>query len=307
MSDLKLFHIDAGAVTELPNASVALEKSLQTLIEQHLDAFLGVRFLATEHHTGQKHKGRIDTLGIDENGCPVIIEYKRSINENVINQGLFYLDWLMDHKADFRWLVLERLGKETADSIEWSAPRLICIAGDFTRYDEHAVQQINRNIELIRYRRFGEALLLLEMVNAVTAEPVETAVALSVGKQIKPSHDSSDITYRLAKASPATRDLYDALATFLLSLGDDVQQKTLKYYFAFRRIKNFAGVEIFPQKGTVVVYVKLNPDELTLEAGFTRDVRQVGHFGTGSLEITLSTLDDLQKAQPLLVKSYELS
>jgi len=54
---------------------VAVEKSLQEMIEQNLDVFLGVRFLATEYYTGKVHGGRIDTLGIDENGCPVIIEY----------------------------------------------------------------------------------------------------------------------------------------------------------------------------------------------------------------------------------------
>ena len=43
----------------------------------------------------------MDTLGIDENNSPVVIEYKRSSNENVINQGLFYRDWLMDHQAEF--------------------------------------------------------------------------------------------------------------------------------------------------------------------------------------------------------------
>ena len=74
--------------------------------------------MASEHITGEKHGGRIDTLGIDENGCPVILEYKRSTNENVINQGLFYLDWLMDHKAEFELLVLDSMGKEVADSIE---------------------------------------------------------------------------------------------------------------------------------------------------------------------------------------------
>ena len=56
--------------------------------------------------------------------------------------------------------------------IDWTAPRLLCIAGGFTRYDEHAVQQMNRNIELIRYRRFGENLLMLELVNAIVAEQV---------------------------------------------------------------------------------------------------------------------------------------
>ena len=131
---------------------------------------LGIRLLGSEYRTGPKHRGRIDTLGIDENASPVIIEYKRATNENVINQGLFYLDWLLDHQAEFKLMVLEKLGKQVADAIDWSAPRLLCIAGGFTRYDEHAVQQMNRNIELIRYRRFGDGLLMLELINAVQAE-----------------------------------------------------------------------------------------------------------------------------------------
>src|SRR5690349_16821443 len=147
MADMKLFRLDKNDVEEIAVRSVAVEKTLQSLIERHLEKFLSVRFLASEHSTGKTHKGRIDTLGIDENGSPVIIEYKRALNENVINQGLFYLDWLLDHKGEFELLVLKKLGTSAADAIEWSAPRLLCIASDFTRYDEHAVQQINRNIE----------------------------------------------------------------------------------------------------------------------------------------------------------------
>src|SRR5436190_10497765 len=139
MSDIKLFQINKSKVNELLGSSVAVEKSLQTLIEANLEAFLGVRLLATELSTGKTHAGRIDTLGIDENGCPVIIEYKRALNENVINQGLFYLDWLLDHKAEFKLLVMEKLGKKEANEIEWTSPRLLCVAGDFTKYDVHAV------------------------------------------------------------------------------------------------------------------------------------------------------------------------
>ncbi len=169
MSDIKLFRTELGKVTQLEGKSVALEKSLQELIEKNLQTFLGIRFLATEYGTGKTHAGRIDTLGLDENNCPCIIEYKRSTNENVINQGLYYLDWLLDHKAEFEILVQKKLGFDIADKIEWSGPRLICIAGDFTKYDVHAVQQINRNIELVRYARFGEELLMLDLVNAVQA------------------------------------------------------------------------------------------------------------------------------------------
>ena len=112
MSDIKLFRTDGELVTQLEWHSVALEKSLQTLIEKHLDVFLGIRFLATEYSTGKTHGGRIDTLGIAENGFPCIIEYKRVSNENVINQGLFYLDWLLDHKGEFELFVLKTLGQE---------------------------------------------------------------------------------------------------------------------------------------------------------------------------------------------------
>ncbi len=101
MSTIKLFKIDQANVTELKSQPYALEKELQKVLEKNLDLFLKIKFLASEYMTTKSYSGRIDTLGIDENGAPVIIEYKRSINENVINQGLFYLDWLLDHKADF--------------------------------------------------------------------------------------------------------------------------------------------------------------------------------------------------------------
>ena len=87
MSDFKLFRTTGKTVEVMEGRSVALEKSLQTLIETHLDVFLGITFLATEYATGKNHGGRIDTLGIDENGCPCIIEYKRASNQNVINQA----------------------------------------------------------------------------------------------------------------------------------------------------------------------------------------------------------------------------
>lgn len=312
MSDIKLFQVAASGLSELPAQSAQVEKSLQVLIESNLEALLGVSFLATEYATGAVHGGRIDTLGIDEDGSPVIIEYKRAVSENVINQGLFYLDWLMDHKKEFQWLVMEKLGAEEAKKVEWSSPRLICIAGDFTRYDGHAVKQINRNIELLRYRRFGETLLMIELVH-VTKSSKSIAVptgsdgtvnqlAISVDKD---PYASQMIVNRLAKASKELRDLFEAVSAYLVALGDDVQVKQLKYYVGFKRIKNFVCVEIYPQAKLVTCFVKLNPDSVILEKGFSRDVRKIGHFGTGDLELILRDFDDFAKAQSLFQRAYE--
>lgn len=300
MGDIKIFRICKAEVRELDGQSVAIEKSLQTLVEQHLSTFLGVTFLETEYSTGKTHRDRIDTLGIDENGCPVIIEYKRDLNENVINQGLFYLDWLLDHKGEFELLVLKKVGKEPAEAIEWSKPRLLCIAGDFTKYDQHAVQQIPRNIELIRYRRYGEDLLLFELVNAVA---VEAVVEPGFGNGTKAIYKT--VSDYLAQSDTELRDRFEALKAFLHSLGDDVQMKTLKYYIAFSRIKNFACLLIHTNTKNLLVYVKVDPSSVTLEAGFTRDVSSIGHYGTGDLEITIRSTADLEKAKPLLVQSYE--
>ena len=266
--------------------------------------FLVFDFSASEYSTGKAHGGRIDTLGMDENGCPVIIEYKRAVNENVINQGLYYLDWLLDHKAEFELLVQKRLGGEASESIEWTTPRLLCIAGDFTKYDEYAIQQIDRNIELIRYRKYGDEMLMLELVNASNSQ----AMAEGGQKETpKAKGTYKTITEVLAQINGPFLDLYESLKAFMLSIGDDVQMKTLMYYIAFKRLKNFASVEIRPQVQTILVYVKVDLTEVDFdrEKGFLRDVSNIGHFGTGDLEISIKTREDFEKAKPYIQSSYD--
>lgn len=312
MSDIKLFHISMGQASELQGTASDLEKPLHNLIEANLEVLIGIRFLATEYSTGKTHGGRIDTLGLDENNCPVILEYKRSVGENVINQGLFYLDWLMDHQAEFKLLALERFGKPAADAIDWSAPRLVCIAVDFTKYDGHAVQQINRNIELIRYRRFGDELLLFELANASSAS-ASKAVAGKVTKVPKDSKEAGaeekavgpDKAYSEIVAALPQRlvDLLSSLEDYTLSLGDDVQRKELRLYIAFKRLKNFAT--LVAQRGRLLLYLHLDPAKVVTALPMARDVSQKGHWGTGDVEIALTTLADLEAVKPFIVEAYE--
>lgn len=307
MSDIKLFRIANGAVNELAGTTDAIEKSVQNFFEKNLEALLGVRFLATEFTTSNGE--RIDSLGLDENGCPVILEYKRSLNENVINQGLFYLDWLMDHRKDFQWLVLDKLGKKDAEGVDWSAPRLICIAGDFNKYDDHAVKQIQRNIELIRYRRFGPELLMLDLVAAtsVKGSPAASAGTMSSEVAIPAVGKYKTISAVIEELDASMVDRFEALRAAVVALGDDVQEATLRLYVAFKRIKNFACVEFRPTAAKILIYVKVDPESVKLESGFTRDVSNIGHFGTGDLEITLSKSEDLERAMPFIKRSYENS
>ena len=83
--------------------------------------------------------------------------------------------------------------------------------------------------------------------------------------------------------------------------------KVLKQYFAYKRLQNFACVEVYPQAKKLLVFLKIDPDSVQIEEGFTRDVRGIGHFGTGDLELTIKSMGDLEKAKPLLLRSYEAS
>lgn len=307
MSDVQLFRISNGRASEIRGTSINLEKALQSLMEANLETLLGIRFLATEYSTGKTHAGRIDTLGLDENNCPVIVEYKRASHENIINQGLFYMDWLMDHKAEFKLLVLEKYGAEFANTIDWSAPRLLCIAADFTRYDAHAVQQIGRNIELIRYRQFGPELLLLELTNAVSTQKALAGGNVEEGsaRRAPNGNKSTDKTVEewLVELPEEIKNVFDALNDYIQTLGDDIQRNDLKLYVAFKRLRNFATVEFSQKK--LLLCLRLNPDDYEEIPGFARDVRNIGHWGTGDLQLAVKDLADLERAKPYILAAYE--
>lgn len=304
MSDLKLYRVTELDALELSTSAAKLERDLQKIIERNMEALFGVRLLASEFSTGALHAGRMDSIGLDENGTPVIFEYKRNVSESVINQGLFYLDWLFDHQGDFWKLVTDRLGTEAAAGIDFTSPRLICIANDFTRYDEHAIRQMGRAIELVRYQQFEGELLALELVASSTAS------AATSKPLVEPPRTPKSAKYLTAqddleKAPQEIKDLHEQLRLAIEAIGDDITTKWNKHYLVFRRLKNFASVETFSQAKKLLVFVKVDPTAITLEPGFSRDVTNIGHMGTGDLELTIDSASSLAKALPLIEKSYE--
>lgn len=297
MADIKLFSI-SGEVQEVKPSSVSLEKGLQTLIEKNMEAFFGVRFLDTEYRITN---GRIDSIGLDENNCPVIFEYKRSTNENIINQGLFYLDWLLDHKADFILLVQSKLGAKVAGEIDWSMPCVICIASGFTKFDEHAVNQMQRNIKLVRYKKYNDTHLLFELLNAPMVSPISTDDA---DKKSGKAASTSSATFKgnYAKASEEIKNLYAGLRDYIVSLGDDVSVNELKLYVAFKKTKNIICAEIYNKY--LIVQMHLNPETIELVPGFIEDYSMKGHWGTGDLRVTIKTPEDFEKTKPLIDRAY---
>lgn len=297
MADIKLFQY-GESVKQLKSSEVNFEKELQKTIEKNMFEFFGVTFLASEYST--TNGGRMDSIGIDENFCPVIFEYKRSQNENVINQGLFYLDWLLHNKDSFKLLVLEKLDKDIASKIDWSMPRVICIASDFSKYDEFAINQMIRNISLIRYKKFDNNLLMFEQVNQNVVQPIKEN---EEGKKQKNNYDNSTFEYQLGHADEKIKKLYEELKEYVLGLGDEVSESILKLYSAFKKIRNITTV--VPSKTKLTLNLPLDVKSVEYEEGFSRDVTNIGHWGCGEVEIFIKDSKDLEKAKPLIKRAYE--
>ena len=305
---MPLYQIKQQKVNQIKPSSFKNERELQKLFEANLEPLLGVRFVASEFTTGDRQRGRIDSLGIDQDGTPVIVEYKKTGKENVINQGLFYLDWLVDHKGDFTLVAQEKLGKDI--EIDWSSPRLILVAESFSEYDKYAVNRIGANIQLWTYRRYGDDFLFLESIYATTSQKVsKKEKAIEVEEVSDDSGEIEEIIYtlddHLKGKSEDVKILFDALKEriFALNADDDILEKPNKIYISYKHGKNFC--EVRPQSKEIKIWLDISFTELDDPKKLSRDVSQVGHYGTGEVETKLGNLSELDDVMNLIEQSYK--
>jgi len=307
MGEIRLFHRVYGQVFRLENNPFSLEDPLHEHIEDHLVDYLGVHRLARKVTVGSveldsDEKGQIDTLGIDKEGRPVVIEYKRDKDKNVVQQAIDYRDWLLKNKAMFE-LMVTRSREEIPEKVVWR-PRIVIIAGDFEKEnDRQAKREEERRkgtIELVRYRRFGDNFLTLEWVF-----PVKSAFRRKRSLPKPPTDlDLQPSDWNVVQAR-------QELCDFIASLGRDVEvEDELTTYTRFDRKghqKSFATVRKDPSKVSLFANVGLDPTQERLVKGFIRDVRSVNKRGIGDLEIRIRDKSQFKTAKDLLSKAYRLS
>ena len=321
MATIRFFHEIYDNVHELQDQGpFPYERGLQEFFDKHLRTLTGVEFLDSEYSTGQRHSRRIDTLGIDGDGRPVVVEYKRHQDENVINQGLDYLAWLEDHQAEFRELVREKLGDGRVGNIDFRTPRLLCIAGDFLRQDQIAARDSRRRIELLRYRRYGDAYVALEWVyggEAIEAAPQPSpprpvkrkaaGVPRAVGPSDRAAGDDPDFSVYepWGKTDEATRTLFRELQTLVESFGS-VRTDAFKSEMSFKCVAHPNGepvvayVQLRVRNGLrVLIHRKHLSDDL-LADGFTRACS-----GGRYREIAIRDGEHIRKAETLLRAAYD--
>lgn len=303
---MPLFSLQANKVSQIKPASFAKERELQRLFEANLVALLGIQFVATEFSTGDRQRGRIDTLGLDQDGSPVIIEYKKLGKDNIINQGLFYLDWLVDHKGDFTLAAKKALGGDA--EIDWSRPRLILIAEFFSEYDKFAANRIGANMELWTYRRYGDNLLYLDPIYVADAQR-EKAKKVDKRQEKETEETPETPIYTLEghlKGKPqAIRSLFEELRERVLGLDAEgaIIEKANKHYMVYKHGKNFC--EVWIQNGQLKLWLDIPVAELDDPYKLAKDVSNVGHWGTGDVEVNIDDESLLDKMMALIGQAYQ--
>ncbi len=76
-----------------------------------------------------------------------------------------------------------------------------------------------------------------------------------------------------------------------------------KFYVAYKTSQNIVCMEI--QQKRLLLYLKLDPEDNHGPRGISRDVADVGHYGTGDLEVSIKTQSDFQAAKPFIQQAYE--
>lgn len=300
---MPLYRITENKATQIKQIGFDKEKNIQSLIESNCESLLGVRLIKSEYVIGGHQRGRIDTLGLDSENNPTIIEYKLTNNQNVINQGLFYLDWLFDHKGDFEIAAQKTLG--TSIEISWTRPRLILIAETFFDYDKYAVNRIGGNIELWTYRKYGNDLLYLEPLYLSNKGKSQEE-----GEQI-PAGNGGQLLYtvedHLKNKNESLIKVFMLLQESILGLAeeDKILEKAGKIYIAYSHGKNFC--EIRPQQKELVIWLDISHGELNDPYKLAKDMSNKGHHGTGEVEVRISELSDVDKVNELIKQSFQLT
>lgn len=292
---MAIFLTENSSAKRLKKSNFRNEKELQSFVEQNMKSLFGIRFIASEFTTSKQHGGRIDSLGLDENNAPVIIEYKWGEKDNIINQGLFYLDWLVDHLGDFQLLVQKKLSKDI--EVDFGSPRVLLVAQTFSKYDQYAINRMAENIELWRYSRYENNIFELKLIASSQAKKT-----ITTAKQIsKVNYDEYSVADHLKNKSEHIQELFSALQEKIFALESDqkIEENPRKLYIAYKVGRGFAEVKL--QRSDIKIWVAEGIDD---PKGMIRDVSNIGHHGIGNSEIILKSFDELDYVVGLIEQSY---
>ena len=298
---MQIFSNKKQSLILLKEKPFKLEKEIQILFEKNLDIIGNLTFVKSEFKIKDY---RIDTLAYDtEANAFVIIEYKRERNFSVIDQGVTYLNLMLDYQADF--IVEYNESCQTnlkRNEIDWSQSKIIFVSPAFTDYQKQSTNFKDLAIELWEIKRFENDM--------ITINPIKRSKSAPSIKQIQHPQNSPldkvtkelivyDEDAHLKDKNDEVSELYDSFKNAILALSTDIEIFPKKLYIAFKKDKNNI-VSIHLQNRSLKLWLNAKKGNLDDPKKLTKDVSNVGHWATGDYELTVSDTKNLEYIMSLV-------
>jgi len=296
---MPLFKVERGRAERLEVSSFKSEGELQNLVEQNIEEIFGFKFIETEYYM---HPFKMDTIAFDEeNRSLIIIEYKESESYSVVDQGVAYLNSLLEHKGNFQLLLERKLDKKIED-VDWSQSKVIFIAKSFNVYQLGAITG-NLPIELWRYSVYEGGIISFEQltpqISGTFVSPIKGKISRRVEREIKVYTIDDHLMHR----NVTIKEILQKLREEILNMNDQIREKVKKKYIAYELGRNFT--EFVIQANAIEVYLDVHVSQLNDPNKIAEDCTQVGHWGTGDTRFKIKSLSEVLYAMNLIRQAYE--
>lgn len=296
---MKLYTKTKSSITLLKEVPFKLEKDIQNLFESQLSELVGLQLVKSEFTIKNK---RIDTLAFDpQNKAFIIIEYKRSKSNSVVDQGFTYLNLMLENKADF----IVEYNESCKDSIQrkdvdWSQTRVIFVSTSFTENQKLATNFKDIAIELYEVKQYEGGIIAINPIkkssSATSIQPLmENDEAIkNVTREIKVYSEEDHLT----NIRDEIKELYETYKDAILNLADNIEIVPRKQQIGFRH--NGIICDIHIQKKGLKMWINLKKGNLDDPKKITRDVSETGHWGNGDYELLITDTVNLEYIMSLV-------
>jgi predicted transport protein len=294
-----LYNNNSSKLSQVKEKPFKLEREIQNIFENNLNSIMGLQLVKSEFTIKNK---RIDSLAFDkQSNAFIIIEYKRDKNYSVVDQGLTYLNLMLQNKAEFILTYNETL-QDTLHSkdVDWSQSRVAFVSPSFTENQISASDFKDFGIELWEVKQFENNTISINSIKKSNGAPsikplLENSEKLKEVKENIKVYTEED---HYNSGSDATIELYEKFKTSIFNLADNIEILPQKFYIAFKKGSNISDIEI--QKKSLKIFINAKIGTLDDPKGLAKDVSNIGHRGNGDYQIQIENDKDLEYIMSLI-------
>lgn len=259
---MTIYQIQNQKISSLKEKEFPKEKEMHDLIEANLDELFGLQLIDGEF---QIEGYFLDSLAYDpETNSFVILEYKKSSNFSVVDQGLHYLSLMLNNKANFVLAYITKTGKKaTVTDFDWSQVRVIFVAKSFTQYQHGATNFKDFPIELWEFNRYENGLLDVKQIqSSKKAESITKVIKNNSASEIISQVNTYTAEEHFKKGWDNSKEIYEELRSRLLSLDSKIIENPKKFFIGYRLGHlNVVAINVY-KSGILLVFPRTQLSDL---------------------------------------------